>query len=71
LRSLLIAYVSQIAILVDDMIDTGRTVSLAARLLKEAGAKEIYVIVSHGKSQIIHIDSILTVPMQVYLPRLT
>lgn len=31
------------------MIDTGRTVSLAARLLKENGAKAIYVIVSHGK----------------------
>jgi phosphoribosylpyrophosphate synthetase len=30
------------------MIDTGRTVSLAARLLKANGAKEIYVIVSHG-----------------------
>jgi phosphoribosylpyrophosphate synthetase len=31
------------------MIDTGRTVCLAARLLKENGAKAIYVIVSHGK----------------------
>ncbi|CAE6434537.1 unnamed protein product [Rhizoctonia solani] len=63
LLSLLIAYAPQIAILVDDMIDTGRTVSLAARLLKEAGAKEIYVIVSHGKSYIDRIDSLLTLPM--------
>lgn len=30
------------------MIDTGRTVCLATRLLKANGAKEIYVIVSHG-----------------------
>lgn len=36
------------AILVDDMIDTGTTISLATVLLKEAGADKIYVIASHG-----------------------
>jgi phosphoribosylpyrophosphate synthetase len=41
----------QIAILVDDMIDTGHTVRLAAEVLREAGAKEIYVLISHGKSK--------------------
>ncbi|KAI5451974.1 ribose phosphate diphosphokinase subunit prs4 [Naganishia albida] len=38
----------KIAILVDDMIDTGHTVRLAAEVLREAGAKEIYVLISHG-----------------------
>lgn len=36
------------AILVDDMIDTGRTLALAAKTLKDAGAKEVYAHVSHG-----------------------
>lgn len=36
------------AILVDDMIDTGHTVSLASNMLKGAGAEKIYVIASHG-----------------------
>jgi len=38
----------KIAILVDDMIDTGSTLSLAARTLKDKGAKTIYALVSHG-----------------------
>lgn len=38
------------AILLDDMIDTGRTITLATRLLKEAGADKIFVIASHGES---------------------
>ncbi|KAG7531288.1 hypothetical protein FFLO_04466 [Filobasidium floriforme] len=36
------------AILIDDMIDTGHTVKLAAEVLKEAGAKDIYVLICHG-----------------------
>lgn len=36
------------AILVDDMIDTGRTLALAAKTLKEGGAREVYAHVSHG-----------------------
>jgi ribose-phosphate pyrophosphokinase len=35
-------------ILVDDMIDTGLTVILATKLLKDAGAAKIYVLASHG-----------------------
>lgn len=35
-------------ILVDDMIDTGLTVTLATKLLKDAGAAKIYVLASHG-----------------------
>lgn len=36
------------AILIDDMIDTGHTVKLATEVLKESGAKEIYVLICHG-----------------------
>jgi len=40
----------QVAILVDDMIDTGTTLALAARSLKENGAARTYALVSHGAS---------------------
>ncbi|NNC27464.1 ribose-phosphate pyrophosphokinase, partial [Salinisphaera sp. USBA-960] len=36
------------AILVDDMIDTGRTLALDAKTLKDAGAAKVYAHVSHG-----------------------
>jgi len=36
------------AILVDDMVDTGRTLTLAAKVLEEKGAQKIYALVSHG-----------------------
>ncbi|CUA72134.1 phosphoribosyl pyrophosphate synthetase 2 [Rhizoctonia solani] len=54
----------KIAILVDDMIDTGRTVSLAARLLKENGAREIYVIVSHGLFAEANLKQLATLPIE-------
>lgn len=38
----------KVAILIDDMIDTGHTVRLAAGVLKDAGAKEVYALISHG-----------------------
>ena len=40
----------KIAILVDDMIDTGTTLALAARTLADNGAAKTYAIVSHGAS---------------------
>jgi orotate phosphoribosyltransferase len=40
----------QIAILIDDLIDTGRTISLAAQVLTDAGAKEVWALISHGVS---------------------
>jgi hypothetical protein len=40
----------QIAILVDDMIDTGHTLTLAANTLHEKGAKAVHVLISHGAS---------------------
>ncbi|CAE6465953.1 unnamed protein product [Rhizoctonia solani] len=54
----------KIAILVDDMIDTGRTVSLAARLLKENGARGIYVIVSHGLFAEANLKQLATLPIE-------
>lgn len=39
----------KVAILVDDMVDTGHTVRLAAGVLQDAGAKEVYALISHGK----------------------
>jgi len=38
----------KIAILVDDMIDTGKTLTLAARTLNEKGAKSVHALISHG-----------------------
>jgi len=36
------------AILVDDMVDTGRTLTLATKVLEEKGAARIFAFVSHG-----------------------
>lgn len=38
----------KVAILVDDMIDTGNTLVLAAKSLHENGAKKIFALISHG-----------------------
>ncbi|KAF8801405.1 phosphoribosyl pyrophosphokinase [Phlegmacium glaucopus] len=38
----------KVAILVDDMIDTGSTLMLAARTLHEKGAKSVHALISHG-----------------------
>ncbi|OBZ75551.1 Ribose-phosphate pyrophosphokinase 2 [Grifola frondosa] len=38
----------KVAILVDDMIDTGSTLALAARSLIDNGAKKVYALISHG-----------------------
>lgn len=51
LRSpVVLTFSMQVAILVDDMIDTGTTLTLAARSLKENGASRTYALVSHGAS---------------------
>ncbi|SNX84921.1 probable PRS4 - ribose-phosphate pyrophosphokinase 3 [Melanopsichium pennsylvanicum] len=39
---------SKVAILVDDMVDTGRTLALAAKTLEAAGAAKVYAIITHG-----------------------
>jgi len=38
----------KVAILVDDMIDTGSTLMQAAHILHEKGAKSVHAIISHG-----------------------
>jgi len=38
----------KIAVLVDDMIDTGGTITSAANLLIENGAKEVYICATHA-----------------------
>jgi len=38
----------KVAILVDDMIDTGSTLTLAVNTLHEKGAKAVHVLISHG-----------------------
>ena len=35
-------------IIVDDIIDSGGTIVNAAKALKERGAKEVYVYITHG-----------------------
>ena len=40
---------TKVVILVDDMIDTGATLSMATKLLHDNGAKSIFCLVSHGK----------------------
>ena len=39
---------NQTCIIVDDIIDSGGTIVNAAKALKERGAKEVYVYISHG-----------------------
>lgn len=38
----------KVAILIDDMCDTGETIKLATLALKEGGARSVYAVVSHG-----------------------
>lgn len=48
-RMVLVGHVTdKIAILVDDMADTCGTICLAAKQLSEAGAREVYAMVTHG-----------------------
>ncbi|RFN44089.1 ribose-phosphate pyrophosphokinase [Fusarium flagelliforme] len=39
---------NRICILVDDIIDTGNTITRAAKLLKKEGATKVYALVTHG-----------------------
>ena len=39
---------SKTCIIVDDIIDSGGTIVNAAKALKERGAKEVYVYITHG-----------------------
>ncbi|KAJ9100081.1 hypothetical protein QFC19_005761 [Naganishia cerealis] len=60
----------KIAILVDDMIDTGHTVRLAAEVLREAGAKEIYVLISHGLLSDVTMKALKNLPITKLVVRI-
>lgn len=53
----------KVAILVDDMIDTGKTLMLAAKTLHEKGAKSIHTLVSHGLLSEMNISLINDLPI--------
>jgi len=53
----------KVAILVDDMIDSGRTLALAARTLHENGAKTIYALISHGLLSEVNMSLIEDLPI--------
>ena len=38
----------RVALLVDDLVDTGNTLTRAAKLLKDQGAVQVYAIITHG-----------------------
>jgi len=54
----------QVAILVDDMIDSGRTLSLAVRTLHENGAKAIYALISHGLLSEVKMSMLESLPLE-------
>ncbi|GMF05997.1 unnamed protein product [[Candida] boidinii] len=38
----------KVCILIDDLVDTGHTISRAAKLLKDQSASKVYVLITHG-----------------------
>jgi len=56
--------VGRVAILVDDMIDSGHTLSLAARTLHEKGAKSVHALISHGLLSEANLSLVEQLPLQ-------
>jgi len=54
----------KVAILVDDMIDSGKTLSLAARTLHEKGAKSVHALISHGLLSEANLSLVEQLPLQ-------
>jgi len=54
----------KVAILVDDMIDTGRTLAIAAKSLKEHGATSVYALISHGLLSELKLSMIDELPIE-------
>jgi ribose-phosphate pyrophosphokinase len=40
----------KVAVLVDDMIDSGNTLTMAVQALSRKGARAIYALISHGRT---------------------
>ncbi|KAE9395976.1 phosphoribosyl pyrophosphokinase [Gymnopus androsaceus JB14] len=53
----------KVAILVDDMIDTGVTLSLAAKTLHEKGAKSVHALITHGLLSEINLSVVERLPI--------
>lgn len=54
----------KVAILVDDLIDTGATLKLATRSLSNAGASKVYALISHGLLSETKMSMIQELPME-------
>ncbi|KAG7449800.1 phosphoribosyl pyrophosphokinase [Guyanagaster necrorhizus] len=54
----------KVAILVDDMIDTGHTLTLAAEILHEKGAKSVHALISHGLLSGTNLGAINDLPIE-------
>jgi len=54
----------KVAILVDDMIDTGHTLELAVRTLKDKGAKTIHALISHGLFAEADLERLQNLPLE-------
>lgn len=54
----------RVAILIDDMIDTGHTVRLAAGVLQKAGASAVYALISHGLLSEATMENLRDLPLQ-------
>ncbi|KZT74027.1 phosphoribosyl pyrophosphokinase [Daedalea quercina L-15889] len=54
----------KVAILIDDMIDSGRTLALAAPLLKEKGASKVFALISHGLLSETNLGMIQELPIE-------
>jgi ribose-phosphate pyrophosphokinase len=54
----------KVAILIDDMVDTGHTVALAAGVLRDAGASEVYALVSHGLLSDVTMENLAGLPVK-------
>ncbi|KAF8915204.1 phosphoribosyltransferase-like protein [Mucidula mucida] len=54
----------KVAILVDDMIDTGVTLTLAAKTLKDKGAKSVHALISHGLLSELNLAAIDQLPIE-------
>ncbi|GMK59869.1 hypothetical protein CspeluHIS016_0900860 [Cutaneotrichosporon spelunceum] len=54
----------RVAILIDDMIDTGHTVRLAAGVLQKAGASAIYALISHGLLSEVTMENLKDLPIR-------
>ncbi|EIN07873.1 phosphoribosyl pyrophosphokinase [Punctularia strigosozonata HHB-11173 SS5] len=53
----------KVAILVDDMVDTGSTLTLAAYSLRKKGAKQVYALISHGLLSEVNLKLIEELPI--------